>query len=58
MNEELAELILERSRTSVLHKAAVRNRMMPIDSHGIKKVKRHKTTVEELDRVLPPPEEK
>lgn len=58
MKDELAELILARSRTRVLHRAAVRNRMMPIDSHGIKKVKRYKTTVEELDRVLPPPEEK
>jgi type II secretory ATPase GspE/PulE/Tfp pilus assembly ATPase PilB-like protein len=54
MNEELSELILERRTTAVLQEAAKRNHMSPMVEHGLKKVKRGRTTLEELHRVLPP----
>jgi len=54
MQEDLANLILRRPRTSVLHAAAMQIGMMPLVDHGVKKVKRGATTVEELSRALLP----
>jgi type II secretory ATPase GspE/PulE/Tfp pilus assembly ATPase PilB-like protein len=55
VNEEIADLVLARSRTSVLHEAALRNRMVTLAEDGVEKVRNGATTVEELRRVLPPP---
>jgi type II secretory ATPase GspE/PulE/Tfp pilus assembly ATPase PilB-like protein len=55
VNEEIADLILARSRTSVLHEAALRNRMVTLADDALEKVRKGTTTIEELRRVLPPP---
>jgi len=55
VNEEIADLILARSRTSVLHEAALRNRMVTLAEDGLEKVRKGTTTLEELRRVLPLP---
>ncbi|GMU94116.1 MAG: general secretion pathway protein GspE [Candidatus Hydrogenedentota bacterium] len=53
MNEEMADLVLSRARTSVLNDAALRRGMVSIEESGRAAVKAGMTTVEELRRVLP-----
>jgi len=53
VNTELAELILQRTRTRLLHEAAVRNKMVTLSRHGTAKAVKGLTTLEELERVLP-----
>ena len=55
VNEEIADLVLARSRTRTLHDAALRNRMVALAEDGVEKAKNGITTLEELRRVLPPP---
>jgi type II secretory ATPase GspE/PulE/Tfp pilus assembly ATPase PilB-like protein len=55
VNEEIADLVLERSRTRPLHEAAIRNRMVTLAGDGVLKVRKGITTLEEMRRVLPPP---
>ena len=55
VNEEIANLVLARSRTRTLHDAALRNRMVTLAEDGVEKAREGVTTLEELRRVLPPP---
>ena len=57
MNDELGDLILSRAPSRKMYDAVVRNEMTPIVDHGLKKVKGGRTTLEELNRVLPPPDD-
>ncbi len=52
VDEELAELALARSRTKVLHEAALCNGMTPLADAAAAKVKQGITSIEELRRVL------
>lgn len=54
VNDEIAELVLERSRTRRLQDAAVRNRMNTLWEHGLEKARSGLTTLEELRHVVPP----
>jgi len=54
INEEIAELVLGRSRTRVLHDAAVRSGMVTLAEDGVEKARLGVTALEELRRVLPP----
>lgn len=54
MTEGLAELVLSRSRTRVLHEAAVAQGLVTLASDGAAKAAAGLTTAEELRRVLPP----
>lgn len=54
MNENLAELILARSRTRVLHDAALGAGMQSLHDDGLRKAEAGTTTLDELRRVLPP----
>lgn len=54
MTEPLAELILARSRTRVLHDAALREGLVALEEDGLRKAREGVTTLEELRRVLPP----
>lgn len=53
MNEELADLVLARSRTRVIQDAAARHHMVGLAENGFEKVRKGVTTIEELQRVLP-----
>lgn len=53
VNTEVAELILERARTRLLHDAAVKNHMVTLSKHGRMRAVAGETTLEELERVLP-----
>ncbi len=53
VNDEISELILDRSRTQVLHEAALRGRMVTLVEDGVGKAEEGLTTLEELRRVLP-----
>ncbi|MBN2312225.1 MAG: type II/IV secretion system protein [Candidatus Hydrogenedentes bacterium] len=53
VNEEIAELILTRPRTSALHEAALRNHMTPLVEDGLERALDGTTTLEELNRVVP-----
>jgi type II secretory ATPase GspE/PulE/Tfp pilus assembly ATPase PilB-like protein len=53
VNAEIAELILSRARTRILHDAAVKNHMVTLTRHGVDKAVKGLTTLEELERVLP-----
>lgn len=54
MSEELAELVLGRPRTRILHEAAVRNRMVTLAEDATQRVREGVTSLDELKRVLPP----
>jgi type II secretory ATPase GspE/PulE/Tfp pilus assembly ATPase PilB-like protein len=54
MNEAIADLILSRARTSVLHEAAVNGGMAPLADDGVLRARQGVTTLDELRRVLPP----
>lgn len=54
MDEILAECVLERARTRVLHALAVQQGMTPLAEDGAAKALEGLTTLEELQRVLPP----
>ncbi|MCP4645745.1 MAG: type II/IV secretion system protein [bacterium] len=54
MNDELGDLILARSRTAALHEAALRHRMTTLAEDAAIRVREGTTTLEELNRVLPP----
>ncbi|HOE65134.1 MAG TPA: type II/IV secretion system protein, partial [Candidatus Hydrogenedentes bacterium] len=56
VNEELAELVLSRSRTRTVHDVALRQGMIPLERAALHCAARGITTVEELQRVLPPVE--
>ncbi|MDX9971669.1 MAG: GspE/PulE family protein [FCB group bacterium] len=56
VNEAMAEQILSRPRTRVLHDAAVRGGMVEIEREGLRQAEAGATTLEELLRVLPQPE--
>jgi len=53
LNETLSEIILARSRTSLLHQAALEAGMIPMLQDGLARVREGVTTLEELRRVLP-----
>lgn len=53
VNETLSEIILARSRTSLLHQAALDAGMIPMLQDGLARVREGVTTLEELRRVLP-----
>ncbi len=53
VNEALAELVLARARTSVLHQAALEAGMTPMLHEGLQRVHEGITTLEELRWVLP-----
>lgn len=57
MTETIAELVLERSRTRVIHDSAVAAGMVPLLDAGLKKVRAGKTTLEELAWAVPPRDE-
>lgn len=57
VNEEVAELVLLRSRTRVLHDAAIGAGMITMLEDGLDKVRKGLTTLEELSLVIPPPDE-
>ncbi len=52
VNEEIADRILARARTSDLHAAALHNGMRTLEQDGLDKVRRGTTTLEELARVV------
>ena len=54
MNEEIADLVLARSRTRVLHDAAVSGGMITLAEDGVERAERGVTALEELRRVMPP----
>ena len=54
VNEEVADLVLARSRTRVLHDAVVRSGMVTLVEDGVEKAGLGVTALEELRRVLPP----
>lgn len=54
MTDGVAELVLNRSRTRVLHEAAVAQGLVTLHSDGLSKAAAGLTTAEELRRVLPP----
>jgi type II secretory ATPase GspE/PulE/Tfp pilus assembly ATPase PilB-like protein len=56
VDEAVAEEILTRPRTRVLHEAAVRGGMIEIERDGLCRAQSGATTLEELMRVLPQPE--
>jgi type II secretory ATPase GspE/PulE/Tfp pilus assembly ATPase PilB-like protein len=53
VTETLSEIILARSRTSLLHQAALDAGMIPMLQDGLARVREGITTLEELRRVLP-----
>jgi len=53
VNEAIAELVLARARTAVLHQAALDGGMTPMLSEGLQRVWEGVTTLEELLWVLP-----
>ncbi|MBI4559178.1 MAG: type II/IV secretion system protein [Candidatus Hydrogenedentes bacterium] len=53
-NETLCDLVLQRSRTRTLHEVAVKCGMATLLNDGLEKVRQGITTMEELQRVLPP----
>ncbi len=53
VNEELAELVLARSRTRTVHDVALGQGMVPLERAALHCAARGITTVEELQRVLP-----
>jgi len=57
VDEAIADLILTRPRTHTIHEAALRNGMIPLASDAVLRVRQGRTTVEEVRRVLPAPEE-
>lgn len=57
-NEEIADCILARSRTRVIHEAALRNQLSTLIEDGLARVKDGVTTLEELSLVLPPTAER
>jgi type II secretory ATPase GspE/PulE/Tfp pilus assembly ATPase PilB-like protein len=57
MNDELGDLILNRAPSRDMFDAAIRNKMIPMVDHGLKKAQSGRTTLEELNRVLPPPDD-
>ena len=56
VNEEIADLVLAHSRTFTIHEAALRQGMLPLAADAARCVREGTTTVEELQRVLPPPQ--
>ncbi|MBX7255185.1 MAG: GspE/PulE family protein [Candidatus Hydrogenedentes bacterium] len=54
VNGEISDLVLARSRTSVLHEAAIANGMVTLAQDGAARVRAGETTLEELRRVIPP----
>lgn len=54
VNDEVADLVLARSRTRVLHEAAVRSGMATLAEDGVEKARQGVTALDELRRVLPP----
>ena len=56
MDDEMAELVLARRRTSELHERAVESGMCPIAQDGLERACTGQTTLEELSRVISPPE--
>ena len=57
-NEAIADLVLARSRTYTIHEAALLNGMTTLATDAALRVKQGVTTLDEVVRVLPPPEEK
>jgi len=55
VDETLAELVLQRSRTRILHDTAVRSGMAPLLDSALKMAFAGTTTLEELPSVVPPP---
>jgi len=55
-NETIANLVLARSRTYTIHEAALLNGMTALATDAALRVKDGTTTLDELVRVLPPPE--
>jgi len=56
VNDAIASLILERSRTNVIHEAAVWAGMMPVADDACQRVKAGITTTDEVRRILAVPE--
>ena len=56
VDETIADLILARSRTHVIHEAALNAGMVPLAVDAALRVRQGDTTVAELARVLPAPE--
>lgn len=57
VNEAIAELALNRSRTPLLHEAALQAGMKPMAADAIERVRAGVTTLDEVRRVLPAPED-
>ena len=57
VNDPIASLILERSRTNVIHEAAVRAGMMTVADDACERVRAGITTTDEVRRILPVPEQ-
>jgi type II secretory ATPase GspE/PulE/Tfp pilus assembly ATPase PilB-like protein len=57
MNDELGDLVLNRAPSRDMFDAAIRNNMIPMVDHGLKKAQSGRTTLEELNRVLPSPDD-
>ena len=55
VDDVIAELILERTRTITIHEAALASGMTPLAQDGADRVRRGITTLDELHRVLPAP---
>jgi type II secretory ATPase GspE/PulE/Tfp pilus assembly ATPase PilB-like protein len=56
VNDAIAALILQRSRTNLIHEAAVRAGMMTVAEDAAERVKAGITTMAEVRRILPVPE--
>ncbi len=54
VNEEMADLVLERVRTRKIQEAALRNGMKTLLEHGVEKAEEGVTTLEELRLAVPP----
>jgi type II secretory ATPase GspE/PulE/Tfp pilus assembly ATPase PilB-like protein len=57
VNDAIAALILQRSRTNLIHEAAVRAGMMTVADDACERVKAGITTMAEVRRILPAPEQ-
>jgi type II secretory ATPase GspE/PulE/Tfp pilus assembly ATPase PilB-like protein len=57
VNEEIGNLVLSRAQTRTIQEAATRNGMMTLIEDGVDKVLDGITTLEELNLVVPPPDD-
>ncbi|MEK7794848.1 MAG: GspE/PulE family protein [Candidatus Hydrogenedentota bacterium] len=56
VDDVLADLVLTRARTSVLHETALETGMTTLLEHGVQKAAEGITTIEELRLAIPPPD--